>query len=118
RDRAAVAAASADRGFPGRGAHTFLVRSRRLAELGGTDAGGSKRQGPGCRFLAYSCSNCLRSLPYARAWYEKYKDQGLVVIGVHTPEFAFEKNIGNVKKTVTDLKLEFPIAIDNDYAIW
>jgi cytochrome c biogenesis protein CcdA/thiol-disulfide isomerase/thioredoxin len=69
-------------------------------------------------FWTYSCINCLRSLPYVRAWFEKYKDQGLVVIGVHTPEFAFEKNIDNVKKAVADLKLDFPIAIDNDYAIW
>jgi cytochrome c biogenesis protein CcdA/thiol-disulfide isomerase/thioredoxin len=69
-------------------------------------------------FWTYSCINCLRSLPYVRAWYEKYKGQGLVVIGVHTPEFAFEKNIDNVRKAVADLKLDFPIVIDNDYAIW
>ena len=69
-------------------------------------------------FWTYSCINCLRALPYVRAWYEKYKDQGLVVIGVHTPEFAFEKNIDNVKTAVADLKLDFPIAIDNDYTIW
>jgi cytochrome c biogenesis protein CcdA/thiol-disulfide isomerase/thioredoxin len=69
-------------------------------------------------FWTYSCINCLRSLPYVRAWFEKYKDQGLVVIGVHTPEFAFEKNIDNVRTAVTDLKIDFPVAIDNDYAIW
>jgi cytochrome c biogenesis protein CcdA/thiol-disulfide isomerase/thioredoxin len=69
-------------------------------------------------FWTYSCINCLRSIPYVRAWSEKYKDQGLVVIGVHTPEFAFEKNIDNVKKAVADLKIDFPVAIDNDYAIW
>jgi thiol-disulfide isomerase/thioredoxin len=69
-------------------------------------------------FWTYSCINCLRAIPYVRAWYEKYKDQGLVVIGVHTPEFAFEKNIDNVKKAVADLKIDFPVAIDNDYAIW
>jgi cytochrome c biogenesis protein CcdA/thiol-disulfide isomerase/thioredoxin len=69
-------------------------------------------------FWTYSCINCLRSLPYVRAWFEKYKDQGLVVIGVHTPEFAFEKNIDNVKKAVADLKIDFPVAIDNDYEIW
>jgi thiol-disulfide isomerase/thioredoxin len=69
-------------------------------------------------FWTYSCINCLRSIPYIRAWAEKYKDQGLVVIGVHTPEFAFEKNIDNVKKAVADLKIGFPVAIDNDYAIW
>jgi thiol-disulfide isomerase/thioredoxin len=69
-------------------------------------------------FWTYSCINCLRAIPYVRAWYEKYKDQGHVVIGVHTPEFAFEKNIDNVKKAVADLKIDFPVAIDNDYAIW
>lgn len=69
-------------------------------------------------FWTYSCINCLRAIPYVRAWYEKYKDQGLVVIGVHTPEFAFEKNVHNVKKAVSDLKIDFPVAIDSDYAIW
>jgi cytochrome c biogenesis protein CcdA/thiol-disulfide isomerase/thioredoxin len=69
-------------------------------------------------FWTYSCINCLRSIPYVRAWAEKYRDQGLVVIGVHTPEFAFEKNVDNVKQAVADLKIGFPVAIDNDYAIW
>ncbi|MEJ1979067.1 MAG: cytochrome c biogenesis protein DipZ [Acetobacteraceae bacterium] len=69
-------------------------------------------------FWTYSCINCLRALPYVRAWAEKYKDQGLVVIGVHAPEFAFERDIGNVKKAVATLQLDYPIAIDNDYAIW
>lgn len=69
-------------------------------------------------FWTYSCINCLRSLPYVRAWAEKYKDKGLVVIGVHAPEFAFEKDIGNVKDAVANLKIEYPVAIDNNYAIW
>src|SRR5271170_4847383 len=69
-------------------------------------------------FWTYSCINCLRAIPYVRAWAEKYKDEGLVVIGVHTPEFAFEKNIDNVKKAVGELKIDYPVAIDNDYAIW
>ncbi|WP_315838729.1 cytochrome c biogenesis protein DipZ [Bradyrhizobium prioriisuperbiae] len=69
-------------------------------------------------FWTYSCINCIRAIPYVRAWAEKYRDQGLVVIGVHAPEFAFEKNIDNVKKAVTDLKLTYPVAVDNDYAIW
>jgi cytochrome c biogenesis protein CcdA/thiol-disulfide isomerase/thioredoxin len=69
-------------------------------------------------FWTYSCINCLRALPYVRAWAEKYKDKGLVVIGVHAPEFAFEKNIGNVRRAVADLKVDYPVAIDNDYAIW
>jgi cytochrome c biogenesis protein CcdA/thiol-disulfide isomerase/thioredoxin len=69
-------------------------------------------------FWTYSCINCLRAIPYVRAWAEKYKDQGLVVIGVHAPEFAFEKQVDNVKKAVADLKIGYPVAIDNDYAIW
>jgi cytochrome c biogenesis protein CcdA/thiol-disulfide isomerase/thioredoxin len=69
-------------------------------------------------FWTYSCINCLRAIPYVRAWAEKYKDQGLVVIGVHAPEFAFEKNIDNVRQATKELKLGYPIAIDNDYAIW
>lgn len=69
-------------------------------------------------FWTYSCVNCLRTLPYVRAWYDKYKDQGLVVIGVHAPEFAFEKDEGNVRRAVKDLKVDYPVAIDNDYAIW
>ena len=69
-------------------------------------------------FWTYSCINCLRAIPYVRAWSEKYKDQGLVVIGVHAPEFAFEKNVRNVRAAVGDLKIDYPVAIDNDYAIW
>jgi cytochrome c biogenesis protein CcdA/thiol-disulfide isomerase/thioredoxin len=69
-------------------------------------------------FWTYSCINCLRSLPYVKAWADKYKDQGLVVIGVHAPEFAFERNIDNVKKAVHDLGIDYPVAIDNNYAIW
>ena len=69
-------------------------------------------------FWTYSCINCLRTIPYVEAWAEKYKDQGLVVIGVHTPEFAFEKDIDNVKKASADLGVTYPVAVDNDYAIW
>jgi cytochrome c biogenesis protein CcdA/thiol-disulfide isomerase/thioredoxin len=69
-------------------------------------------------FWTYSCINCLRAIPYVRAWADKYKDQGLVVIGVHAPEFAFEKSIKNVRSAVADLKIDYPVAIDNDYAIW
>jgi cytochrome c biogenesis protein CcdA/thiol-disulfide isomerase/thioredoxin len=69
-------------------------------------------------FWTYSCINCLRAIPYVRAWSDKYKDQGLVVIGVHAPEFAFEKNIRNVRAAVADLKIDYPVAIDNDYAVW
>jgi cytochrome c biogenesis protein CcdA/thiol-disulfide isomerase/thioredoxin len=69
-------------------------------------------------FWTYSCINCLRTLPYVRAWAEKYRDAGLVVIGVHTPEFAFEKRSANVRKAAKDLGIDFPVAMDNDYAIW
>ncbi|MGA7219807.1 MAG: cytochrome c biogenesis protein DipZ [Candidatus Sulfotelmatobacter sp.] len=69
-------------------------------------------------FWTYSCINCLRALPYVEGWAEKYKDAGLVVIGVHTPEFAFEKDRGNVEKAVRDLKVSYPVAIDSNYAIW
>jgi cytochrome c biogenesis protein CcdA/thiol-disulfide isomerase/thioredoxin len=69
-------------------------------------------------FWTYSCINCLRSLPYTKAWAEKYRDQGLVVIGVHAPEFAFERDVGNVRKATKDLGINFPVAIDNNFAIW
>ena len=69
-------------------------------------------------FWTYSCINCLRALPYVEAWSQKYKDAGLVVIGVHTPEFAFEKDRGNVEKAVRDLHITYPVAIDSNYQIW
>jgi cytochrome c biogenesis protein CcdA/thiol-disulfide isomerase/thioredoxin len=69
-------------------------------------------------FWTYSCINCLRSLPYVEAWYDKYKDHGLVVIGVHSPEFAFEKDRANVAAAVQRLGVTYPVALDSDYAIW
>jgi thiol-disulfide isomerase/thioredoxin len=69
-------------------------------------------------FWTYTCINWLRQLPYVRAWAEKYKDQGLVVIGVHTPEFAFERDVENVRWAAKDIRVDYPIAIDNDYSIW
>ena len=69
-------------------------------------------------FWTYSCINCLRTLPYTKAWYAKYKDSGLVVIGVHTPEFPFEKDEANVRKAIKDLGITYPVAMDNDYRIW
>jgi thiol-disulfide isomerase/thioredoxin len=66
----------------------------------------------------FTCINWLRTVPYVRAWAEKYKDQGLVVIGVHAPEFPFERNIDNVRRAAKDMGLAYPIAIDNDFAIW
>lgn len=69
-------------------------------------------------FWTYSCINCIRAVPYVRAWADKYKDQGLVVIGVHTPEFAFERNVNNVKKAIATHQITYPVAIDNNYAVW
>lgn len=69
-------------------------------------------------FWTYSCINCIRTLPYVRAWAEKYKDQGLLVIGVHAPEFAFEKNIDNVRQAIARFGISHPVAIDNDFRIW
>ena len=68
-------------------------------------------------FCTYTCINWLRTLPHIRAWAQKYR-QGLVVVGVHTPEFEFEKNIDNVRRAVKDMRIEHPIVVDNDYAIW
>ena len=69
-------------------------------------------------FWTYSCINCLRSLPYVRAWQQKYKAHGLVVIGIHSPEFAFEKEEANVRQAVKDLGVTYPVAMDNDLKIW
>ena len=70
-------------------------------------------------FWTYTCINWRRTLPYVRAWAEKYKEHGLVVVGVHTPEFGFEKNIENVRRAANkDMSIDYPIAIDDDYAVW
>jgi thiol-disulfide isomerase/thioredoxin len=69
-------------------------------------------------FWTYTCINWLRQLPYIRAWAEKYADHGLVVIGVHTPEFGFEHDVDNVRHAVKDRTVGYPVALDNDYAVW
>ena len=69
-------------------------------------------------FWTYTCINWLRQLPYVRAWAGKYADHRLVVIGVHTPEFAFEHDLDNVRRAVQDMRIDYPVAIDNDYAVW
>ena len=69
-------------------------------------------------FWTYSCINCIRSVPYVKAWAERYRDKGLVVIGVHAPEFAFERDPANVRKAVADLGITYPVALDNNLAIW
>jgi len=69
-------------------------------------------------FWTYTCINWLRTLPYVRAWHEKYRNQGLVVIGVHAPEFSFEKNVSNVRWAVKDMKIDYPVAVDSEHVIW
>jgi thiol-disulfide isomerase/thioredoxin len=69
-------------------------------------------------FWTYTCINWLRTLSYVRAWAEKYEEQGLVVVGVHTPEFPFERDVDNVRQAAQDMRVEYPIALDSDYAIW
>jgi len=69
-------------------------------------------------FWTYTCINWLRQLPYVRAWAARYADAGLVVIGVHTPEFGFEHNVENVRRAVQDMRIEYPVAIDSEYAVW
>ena len=69
-------------------------------------------------FWTYSCINCQRTTPYLNAWYEKYKDNGFVIIGVHTPEFEFEKDYNNVKAAVEKFGIKFPVVLDNDYSTW
>jgi thiol-disulfide isomerase/thioredoxin len=70
------------------------------------------------QFWTYTCINWLRTLPYVRAWADKYKNQGLVVIGVHTPEFEFEKNMDNVRRATKDMRVDYPVAVDSGYAVW
>jgi thiol-disulfide isomerase/thioredoxin len=69
-------------------------------------------------FWTYTCINWLRTLSYVRAWAERYADDGLVVVGVHTPEFPFEQDVDNVRQAAKDMRVEYPIAVDNDYAVW
>ncbi len=69
-------------------------------------------------FWTYTCINWRRTLPYVRGWAEKYRDQGLVVIGIQAPEFAFEKNVDNVRWAVKDMRIDYPIAVDNEHVIW
>ncbi|HWS87702.1 MAG TPA: redoxin domain-containing protein [Pyrinomonadaceae bacterium] len=70
------------------------------------------------QFCTYTCINWLRTLPYVRAWAEKYKGHGLVLLGVHTPEFEFEKDLHNVRRALKEMGVSYPVAVDNDYAIW
>ena len=69
-------------------------------------------------FWTYTCINCIRTLPYLKSWHDKYADKGLVIIGVHTPEFAFEREAKNVKKAIEDFEIKYPVMQDNEYATW
>src|SRR6185503_6564716 len=69
-------------------------------------------------FWTYTCINCVRTLPFVTSWYEKYKDDGLVIVGVHTPEFAFEKDKSNVEMAIKRHGITYPVAQDNDYKTW
>ena len=69
-------------------------------------------------FWTYTCINWLRTLPYVRAWAQAYENDGLVVIGVHTPEFGIEHDVDSVRRAAKEMRLEYPIAVDNDYAVW
>ena len=69
-------------------------------------------------FITYSCINCQRTLPFMNDWYAKYKDKGLVVVGIHAPEFAYEKKIENVQKELGKLGVKFPVALDNNFDTW
>ncbi len=69
-------------------------------------------------FWTYSCINCLRTLPYIKSWYQQYKDKGLVIIGVHAPEFDFEKNKANVQKAIKRFEINYPVVQDNDHLLW
>jgi hypothetical protein len=89
-----------------------------VAQVPAADAVGSARQSRPHRFLGHTCINWLRTFPYVRAWAEKCKDKGLVVIGVHSPEFSFEKNITNIRWAVKALRLDYPVAVDSEHLIW
>jgi Thioredoxin like C-terminal domain/AhpC/TSA family len=99
----------------------------RLPSLGGAtdwlnspplEAEGLRGKVVGVDFCTYTCINWLRSLPYIRAWAQVYEKQGLVMIGVHTPEFSFEHDLENVRRALKEMEVTYPIAVDNDYAVW
>ena len=90
---------------------------RRVAEFAAPDTVKPRRESRAGRFWTYTCINWLRTLPYVRAWAQKYRE-GLVLIGARAPEFAFERNVDNVRRAVKQMRIEYPVAIDNDYSIW
>ena len=89
-----------------------------MAQFAAADGVGAARKGRSRRFLDLHLHQLAAHASYVRAWAEKYKDKGLVVIGVHTPEFRFEKNIDNVRREVKALRVDYPVAVDSEYVIW
>ena len=102
----------------GRGAPAGLRRRDRLAQLAAAHRADVQGKVVLADFWTYTCINWLRTLAYVRAWADRYADQGLVVVGVHTPEFPFERDIDNVRRAAKDMRVDYPIALDSDYAIW
>jgi thiol-disulfide isomerase/thioredoxin len=110
--------------------HGFLTESTGQSELASLDRADAWLNSPPLTaqalrgkvvlvdFWTYTCINWRRTLPYLRAWHEKYRDQGLVVIGVHAPEFSFEKIQSNVRWAVQDMRIDYPVAVDSEHAIW
>jgi thiol-disulfide isomerase/thioredoxin len=115
---AGIKTSAEDKAAPGEGALSAVGRATGWLNSPPLTAVGLRGKVVVIDFWTYTCINWLRSLPYVRAWAEKYKDPGLVVIGVHTPEFGFESDIDNVRRAAEVMRLAYPIAIDNDYAIW
>ena len=102
-----------------------LERGARAPEIGLRDLAGNNVQMSGLRgkvvlvdFWTYTCINCIRTFPYLKAWDDRYRDQGLVIVGVHTPEFAFEKSAENVQAAINQNKIRYPVVQDNDFKTW
>jgi len=110
--------ASADAGLPRLGAAPEFEGVTRWLNSPPLTLAGLRGQVVLIDFWTYTCINCIRTLPYLRAWDERYRDRGLTIVGVHTPEFAFEKDEGNVRAAIADSRLRYPVAQDNDFATW
>jgi thiol-disulfide isomerase/thioredoxin len=110
--------AQASAGAPTEGALTALAGATGWLNSPALTASGLRGRVVAVSFWTYTCINWLRSLPYLRAWADRYSRHGLVVIGVHTPEFDFERDVDNVRLAAADLRVDYPIAVDTDYAIW
>ena len=89
-----------------------------MAEFTTLDGTGAPRKVVLIDFWTYTCINWLRTFPYVRAWDQKYRNQGLVVLGIHDPAFAFEKDLNNVRRAVKDMQVDYPVAVDNEHVIW